>query len=101
MVIMELRLLPPHLLFFLLTTPEQSLRSCCHYQLMQCSGDASIFSFPIMDTHRNPVLWMAQHRVQLLHCICWRIKRVVGVRMCPIIVFLNDPCKVHIGSGLL
>ena len=77
----------PHLLFFLLTTPEQSLRSCCHYQLMSCSGDSNIFSFPVMDTYHNLVLWMAQHKVQLLHYICWRIKRALGFRMCPIIVF--------------
>ena len=54
-----------------------------------------------MDTYHNLVLWMAQHKVQLLHYICWRIKRALGFRMCPIIVFVNGSCEVHIGSGLL
>ena len=39
----------PCLLFFVLTTPKQSLRSCCHHHLMSCSGVAGA-----LHTQHNP-----------------------------------------------
>ena len=45
------------LLFFVLIAPEQSLRSCCHHQLMSSSGDSNIFSFPVMDTYDDAWTW--------------------------------------------